>query len=301
MELKPNIDDFTGGWANREGENIPLRLPGGIPPESDPVIYPADNGAPEMLVARYYFWDTATAKHRRAPNYVEAHVRELNALDLVITKPSSDRIGVLISSRSPGLLRKRDGALRTLEKVLKLDDPDSKLEFSESHLKLKNEEIFLWLAVSLRDQAKISPTIELGGIDALTSHGQGSRSTDLKSGVDFDRSAFLTAIADGEIFGPVDINFAHHTGGVSDSYAMRLFVDGGFEIRKKYLHLKDQLDRPQLMFEATILLAFSIIPDINQLFIQREKAWEAQRNIEIKDAMKMLEERYKVLRQRLES
>lgn len=291
-QSKPDSHKLLGGWANREGKGVPLRLPGGTPPDSDPEIFEATNDLPEMLVARYYYWEPATSKDKMAPNFIEAKFRLLNALDLVITKPSESIIGVLISTRSNDLVRRRDGALKNLEKILQSLNKDAKLVWNDSHLALLSEDIFLWLAVSLRDNPLILPSIELGGIDALTSRDVGSRSTDLKAGVDFSRSAFLTSVADGDVFGPVDISFAHHHDSVTESYKLQLFVDGGFAIRKKDLHLEDQLNRPQLMFEATLNLAFSIIPEINRLFVDSLDEWKVQRLKESMNAMQDLEQRY---------
>lgn len=152
-----------------------------------------------------------------------------------------------------------------------------------------------------RDQPQLAPDIRLDQIAGISSRDAASRTADLKFGVDFDRSNFLTAVAEKDTLGPIDIAFAHHVGSENHSYQIRIHVDGGFEISKNKLQFApDDMFRKDFMLETSLFLAYSMIPRLNALFMADSANWASQRVNVIQKAMAALETRYKSLRAVLE-
>lgn len=218
----------------------------------------------------------------------------------MITEPAQDRIGLLFSTRTRSYLGRTGGVLASLDGILQSKDATIKIDRRESHLELADEEIFLWLAVQHRDKPQLAPDIVLDQIAGISSRDSASRTADLRFGVDFERSNFLTAVAEKDTLGPIDICFRHHIGDQNHSYQVRLHVDGGFEVSKNNLHFPDELDRPDLMLETSLFLAYSIIPRLNELYKGDATAWSKQRDDVIRSAMTALEERYRSLRDLLQ-
>lgn len=293
IDAPPSLDGFRGGWASIENYESNLRLVGVEPPRSEPVIEPADELLPRMLRTRFYYWDPIPSG---LTDQDPLTTRRLNAIDVMVTEPSSERIGLLFSTRTPAYLNRLDGVIASLNRILQSKNPNSKIERGQSHLQLSDEEIFLWLAVQLRDKPQLAPDIRVDQIAGISSRDSASRTADLRFGVDFERSNFLTAVAEKDTLGPIDICFAHHVGAENHSYEVRLHVDGGFEISKNKLHFPDSLDRPNLMLETSLFLAYSMIPRFNSLYVADASKWSAQRIEVIQGAMTALEERYKSLR-----
>lgn len=296
---EPELSSFTGGWASTDNRGSMLRIAGVNPPKSAPRIIPKSGNLPKMILSRFYFWDTATAHEKKLPHYSDLNSRRLNALDLVLTKPSAGKLGILISTRTRAYLGKRDGAIKSLETIIQKREADFKVCRGESFLNLKDEEVFLWLTVQLRDNPQLSSSIRLDLIDGLFSRDVAQRSTDMKSSVDFDRPGFLTSVAEQDTLGPIDISFVEQNAHYNDSYRIKLHFDGGFEMKKSDLHLNDQLNRTNLMEDTSIDLAFSLIPQINQLYINDASDWATKRQLVIEEAMEILQERYKLLQARL--
>ena len=190
-----------------------------------------------------------------------------------------------------------DGAENT---ILQSKDATIRIDRRSSHLELADEEIFLWLAVQHRDKPQLAPDIRLDQIAGISSRDAASRTADLRFGVDFERSNFLTAVAEKDTLGPIDIAFVHHVGADNHSYELRLHVDGGFEISKNKLHFPDALERPDLVLETSLFLAYSMIPRVNALYKADATSWLTQRVDVIQKAMAALEDRYKSLQSVLE-
>lgn len=297
IENPPRLAGHTGGWASINNHQSNLRLAGVAPPESEPVVTPATNMLPRMLMARFYYWDPAPAG---LADQDPLTTRRLNAIDVMITEPASSRIGLLFSTRTAAYLGKKDGVIASLNCILQSKDSTIKIDRTQSHLQLADEEIFLWLAVQHRDQPQLAPDIRLDQIAGISSRDSASRTADLRFGVDFERSNFLTAVAEKETLGPIDICFAHHVGNENHSYEVRLHIDGGFEISKSRLHFPDALDRPDLMLETSLFLAYSMIPRFNTLYESDSTNWSTQRVAVIQSAMTALEQRYRSLRAMLQ-
>lgn len=289
-EYPPELDGFKGGWAGIENFKSNLRMTGVAPPPSSPVIVEQTESLPRMLMARFYYWDPVPADQEPLTT------RRLNAIDVMVTEPRENQIGLLFSTRTSSYLGKRDGMLASLNRILQSKDATIKIERRQSHLRLSDEEIFLWLAVQHRDKPQLAPDIFLDEIAGISSRDAASRTADLRFGVDFERSNFLTAVAEKDTLGPIDICFVHHVGKESHSYQVRLHIDGGFEISRNKLHFPDALDRPELMLETSLFLAYSMIPRLNALYRNDSAAWSKQRDEVIRSAMTALEERYKSLR-----
>lgn len=299
-KASPKLEGFRGGWASTSNHESNLRRPGVSPPASVPQIVEATATLPRMLMARFYYWDAAPSGLRNQPDHDPLATRLLNAIDVMVTEPAPGRFGFLFSTRTPAYLGKTDGVIASLNEILQTKDATIKIDRRQSHLQLADDEIFLWLAVQHRDKPQLAPDIKLDQIAGISSRDNASRTADLRYGVDFERSNFLTAVAEKDTLGPIDICFVHHVDEDNHSYEVRLHVDGGFEIRKNSLHLPDMLDRPDLMLETSLLLAYSLIPRFNKLYSDDSAQWANQRVEVIQSAMAALEERYRSLKAVLE-
>lgn len=295
-DMKPSLVGFKGGWASIENRESNLRRAGVEPPKSVPELVEATGALPRMLRTRFYYWDAAPSGLKDQPDHDPLTTRRLNAIDVMITEPAQERIGLLFSTRTIPYLGKKEGVIASLNSILQTKDPTIKVDRWQSPLRLADEEIFLWLAVQNRDKSQLAEDLRLDKIEGISSRDNARRTADLRYGVDFERSNFLTAVAEKDTLGPIDICFVHHVGEDNHSYEVKLHVDGGFEIRRSGLHFPDSLDRPDLMLETSLTLAYSMIPRFNSLYIADAATWSAQRIEVIESAMSALENRYKSLR-----
>lgn len=296
VKTRPSLDGFKGGWASISDYESNLRRAGVEPPVSAPRIAEATDLLPRMLMARYYYWDPAPPGLRDQQDHDPLVTRRLNAIDVMITEPAQGRIGLLFSTRTSTYLGRTDGIIASLNKILQTKDGTIRIDRRQSHLRLEDDEIFLWLAVQHRDGPQLAADIRLDQIAGISSRDNASRTADLRYGVDFERSNFLTAVAEKDTLGPIDICFVNHVGEDNHSYEVRLHVDGGFEIRKNALRFPDELDRPDLMLETSLVLAYSLIPRFNDMYVADAANWSTQRVEVIQNAMTALEERYKSLK-----
>lgn len=294
--MQPSLEGFKGGWASVANYGSNLRRAGVAPPVSVPIIVPATDELPEMLMARFYYWEPTPSGLSGQEELDPLTTRRLNAIDVMITEPATGRVGLLFSTRTRSYLNQRFGVIASLERILQSRDSTIKIERGESHLQLHDDEIFLWLAVQHRDKPQLAEDLRLDMISGISSRDGASRTAELRAGVDFERSNFLTAVAEVDTLGPIDISFVQHVGEDNHSYEVKLHVDGGFEIRKNGLHFPDQLERENLMLETSLFLAYSLIPRFNKIYMADAVNWKNQRVDVIKNAMTALEERYKSLR-----
>ncbi|WP_160073385.1 hypothetical protein [Pseudoclavibacter sp. 8L] len=297
---RPSLDGFRGGWASISDLRSNLRTVGLAPPTSDPVIVPANGALPEILQARFYYWDPVPSGYGGASPLDPLRARRLNAIDVMITALSDQQIGLLFSTRTRSYLGRAEGILASLTSILQSADATIKIDRWSSHLELKDEEFFLWLAVKQRDDEKIADDITLDVIAGISSRDEARRTADLKYGVDFERPNFLTAVAESDTLGPIDMRFVKSVGDERHAYEVRVHVDGGFEIRKSGLQFPDSLTRPSLMLSTSLELAYDLIPRFNSLYEEDSDDWSTKRTAVIQDAMSALEVRYGELRRILQ-
>lgn len=304
IEQPPKVADLEGGWASMENHQSNLGAPGGAPPISEPIIRAADGELPEMLMARFYYWAAPPPGIRDHPDYDANATRRLAAIDAIITEVDSNHIGILLSSRSRQLLNQRGGAVASLQGILQKSDNSIKIDRHKSHLALRDTDIFLWLTVQRRDRPQIAPELRLDTVSGISGRDASSRTADLRAGVDFDRPNFLTAVAEADTLGPIDLSFVHHLDQENRSFQARVFVDGGFQIRKSELHFPSIVDGEDLMLEAALVLAYHLIPRINTLYMA-DLGWADRRMEVIEHAMEDLSQRYlnarAALRERLQA
>lgn len=292
----PSLSGFVGGWASTDDHQSNLGNVGVEPPKSSPTILDEDGCVPRRLLARFYYWTQPAKSIRETPGYDPLKVRLLSAVDVVITKPADDLAGLLFSTRTRSYLGGDGRIIGALEKIFRMKDVSAKINRNTSHLRLNHEEIFLWLPVRHRDNPKLSDVLELDLISGISSRDGSMRTADLREGVDFDRSNFLTSVAEGDVLGPIDMSFINIVDGENHSYNLKIHFDGGFEIRKNNIRVPDSLDRAEFMLETSIYLAYDVIPKINDTFKKDAKNWFLQRDTVIRDARSSLETRYRTLK-----
>lgn len=287
----PKFDDLSGGWASMDNYQSNLGQIGVAPPSSEPVIEAATDDLPEMLKARFFYWGPPPAGIKDREDYDPHATRRLAAIDVIITAVDSNHIGILMSTRSRQALNQRGGVVASLQGVLQRGDRSIKIDRHKSHLELRDTDIFLWLTVQRRDNPQIAPDLRLDTVSGISGRDASSRTADLRAGVDFDRPNFLTAVAEADTLGPIDLSFVHYIGQDTRSFRAKVFVDGGFEIRKSELHFPTIIDGEDLMVEATLILAYSLIPRINALYVA-DVDWVDRRMEVIESAMDDLAQRY---------
>lgn len=295
----PKFEDLSGGWASMNNRQSNLRQIGVAPPSSEPIIEAATDDLPEMLKARFYYWQPPPPGIKDREDYDPHSTRRLAAIDVIITAVDSNHIGILTSTRSRQLLNQRGGVISSLQDVLQRGDNSIKIDRRKSHLQLQDTDIFLWLTVQRRDNPQIAPELRLDTVSGISGRDASSRTADLRAGVDFDRPNFLTAVAEADTLGPIDLSFVQYVGQDTRSFRAKVFVDGGFEIRKSDLHFPTILDGEDLMLDATLILAHSLIPRINTLY-SADAGWGDRRMEVIESAMDDLQQRYKNARAALQ-
>lgn len=297
---KPKLDGRVGGWAGIEDAGSNLGLQNVAPPESDPLLGAVGEAAVPALFARYYFWQPVPSVVRASEDSDVDGYRKLDALDLILTEAAGGRLTIVISSRNVQLLNRRDGALKDLEGLLRRADNTIRLDRETSELRLQDADIFLWLAAQLRDAPQLSGHLLLDRIVSVSGTDAVSRSSYLKSGVDFDRPNFLTAIAEADTLGPMEVVLvADRASGARDSFGFALHKDGGFEVRKNDVQYSAALEVEVKMVRASREIAYDLIPQINQ-FYKEDEGWTEARVALIRGVMDGLATRYADLLQALE-
>ena len=299
-KMRPSKSDFRGGWASTDNHQSNLGVIGGVPPVSMPTIEPATDVLPRMLKARFYYWSAPPAGMTKLLNYDPQASRRLAAIDVMITQASKDHIGLLFSTRTRQVLQQRFGVLASLERILQSKDATIKIDRHKSPMELQDTDIFLWLTVQRRDKPQLAPDLLLDAVSGISGRDASSRTADLRSGIDFDRPNFLTAVAEADTLGPIDISFVQYMDNDNRSFQIKLHIDGGFEIRKNELHFPCVIDAEDLMLTAALVLAYSVIPRFNKLYISDGAGWADRRIEVIESAMNELEQRYSRARMALQ-
>lgn len=294
-EKRPDIADFRGGWASVNDLESQLRVPGGVPPESDPEIIDASDVIPERLNARYYYWDSIPSKIN------DQSLRQLNAIDCVITRVDERRVGLLFSTRTMSYIRRGGGIAESLESIFNKDGGAVRVVKSNaSHLELYNQNIFLWLMVQLRDRPQLNSWLKLDTVDEIASQDSHFRTASLGEGVDLDRPNFLTSVAEMERLGPIHMSVIRTVGDDIRTYKFKLFHDGGFDIANNGFHSGIVQDGSfSHMTDVALDLAFKVIPSVNTAFVEDSENWDTKMPEVIEEAMEVLARRYDELREGL--
>lgn len=297
----PVLDGYHGGWASTNNDKSNMTVVNGVPPRSEPELLGADGSYPEMIRARYYYW-TPVSTAVTSIAATDTEYRVLHGLDVLISSADAGRVSILVSTRNTQLLRRRDGAVRALEQLFRADDDTIRADFKASWFALEDADIFLWLAVKTAEDKQLDVEIKLDLLTGTSSTEASGRTADLRAGVDFDRPNFLTAVAEADTLGPIELSFVRVNAEGRSSFKLRLHADGGFEIHKSGVSYPHFAGNEDMMLRASYELAFVLIPRINALY-KADKSWPAKRTQVISAAMRELSERYtrnlKLLEERL--
>ncbi|GAA5037563.1 hypothetical protein ACFQRL_14285 [Microbacterium fluvii] len=286
----PKRADYVGGWASTNNNASNMGLVNATPPASEPELVP-DGDYPEMIRARYYYWTAMPSAVSTIATTANDDFRVLHGMDVVITQAGSGRVSILVSSRSSVLIRRRDGAIRSLERLFRERDDTIRADFSTSALALDSDDIFLWLAHKVSTQPQIDHQIRLDVLTGISNTDSAQRTADLRLGVDFERPNFLTAVAELDTLGPIELSFRNETAAGKSTFKLKLHLDGGFEIHKSGISYPYFSSSEELMLDASYELAFDLIPRINRIYGD-DTAWPERRTQVIMDAMDALQTRY---------
>ncbi|WP_299299032.1 hypothetical protein [uncultured Brachybacterium sp.] len=299
--VKPNFETRAGGWASLSEENVQLGSYGAKPPESAPEIRDAKPPLPELLIARFYFWDKVSEALSEIVGDPDSTYR-LNAIDVALSKTSDTSLSILLSTRTPAFLNKKGGVLESLAKII---DPDAKrwrdvISMDSDHHRFSDADIFLWLASRSIAGGKLDPQITLTHISGISGTDSAARTAELRSGIDFDRSNFLTSVAEGDTLGPVDLNMTISRAHGNEHYTAVIFLDGGFKIKRSETYIPGILDGGELMLAANVSMAHDILRRIEHAYIADGPHWKTEREAVIETAIKDLRDRYELAHKALE-
>lgn len=295
----PSLAGKVGGWASSDDYRSNLGRLNVEPPPSSPTVMPDTGSRPKTLAARFYFWERPPGPDIRELARVPSdELRKLDAVDLLITEAGGDLLSILISTRNLQMLKARGGALKALEGLLQRDDAMNQVDVGSSLVALASDEIFLWAAARVAQSPQVDANTRLDAILGLSDTDAASRATELRSGVDFARPNFLTAVAESNTFGPMSLSVVDDSGGRHSSFAFQLFQDGGFSFAVNDVMIEGLEPEDPLMVIASHHLAYELIPRLNRLFTQ-DQEWPSMRTSVIRDAMDVLAARYTALRARL--
>jgi hypothetical protein len=288
--LPPDRSTFRGGWASTNNEASNMGVVNGSPPASEPELIDADGYVPKMIRARFYYWVSVMPAVASATQG-QVDLRQLQGLDVVITEAQPNLFSILLSTRNITLIRRREGAVKALEAVLRSGDDTIRVDYRTSALALKDTDIFLWLAVQKDEQPQIDTEITLDLLSGISGTDASKRTADLRASVDFERPNFLTAVAETDTLGPIELSFVRQTAEGRSSFKLRLHADGGFEINKSGISYPSFMSTEALMLRASYQLAFELVPRLNELY-SNDRDWPTKRIEVISQAMSTLSERY---------
>ncbi|MGP5200059.1 hypothetical protein [Brachybacterium alimentarium] len=301
-ETKPSFHDRKGGWSSINDEGANLGSYGAVPPEGEPEIFAARDSLPELLVARFYFWDKVPDALSRIVGDPDSEHR-LNAIDVALSKVSPTDLSILVSTRTTALLHRKDGVLASLAKLL---DPDVKrwrdaISPTSDHHSFSDPDIFLWLTSRSNSGGQLDSQLSLTHIAGIHGTDSASRTAELRSGIDYKRANFLTSVAEGDTLGPVDLDLSMNTSAGAEHYNAVIFADGGFKLRKSEVYMPGILDGGELMLAANMKIAHLILRRIEHIYIAGMGKWKTEREDVIEGAITDLRDRYEAALAKLES
>ncbi|WP_146086907.1 MULTISPECIES: hypothetical protein [unclassified Rathayibacter] len=284
----PSHSSLRGGWASTVDLQSNLGVLNAAPPPSVPEIVPATAQYPERLLARYYYFvENAKAREAR-PTASAQEISVLQAIDVLISAEGPNKFLVLFSSRTMAELAPK--IFKSLRQLFLEADEDALLTTRTSSLDFDQPDLFLWLARRARDNPSLDGDTELRMIEAMSGQDHSSRLTVISNGVDFDRPAFLTAVAEVEQLGPAKIAMVDTR--LDARLHLELWPNGSFSVITSKTHYRNIVDSRTERLQSVFDLAYTIIPKVVSIYRGDEEWQRSGRSQEILAAARALIERY---------
>ncbi|QCR39668.1 hypothetical protein C1N74_03985 [Microbacterium sp. SGAir0570] len=289
VQNRPVHATLEPGWGGPAlGTDVALGYRNVPAPVSDPILLPAENGYPERLHARYYFFKPDSTLRRQFSDRDPAEWHTLEAIDLLISRVpgSSSEYLCLISARQSTLAARPWMSL--LNCVGSVDDRLTGA-FETSVVSLEDADVFLWLLTRVRDQPTLDSATSVTKVDRIYGRDNAKRLTSLSQGVDFDRPAFLVAVAEKDRLGPARIKLADVA--IDARFELDLSSNGAFRVLQDGTHYRDSVG-DETRWRAVHDLAYKLIPKIRAAYLADHEWFESKRESEIRKSVTALLQRY---------
>jgi hypothetical protein len=288
LEHRPQHASLTAGWASVEDQGSNLRRSNVAPPVSDPEILPAEGQYPERLLARYYYFQQLPQLVQSLPDGTEQEHRVLEAVDVLISAfPDREHaFQILFATRNGSVL---NGIVRDLRQIVRGLDEKGTLRL-DGGANAFNPDLFLWLLVRARDDKQLDASTRISDVIAVNGRDNSHRGTFLSDGVDFDRPAFLVAVAEIDQLGPVRLELRDDS--LNAKVTAEIYASGVFSVLKGQTHYPDIVSDPETRLKSVQDFAYNLLPKLRAIY-GADTVWDTTRRAqEIRDAAYSLIARY---------
>ncbi|MFJ3490695.1 hypothetical protein [Leifsonia aquatica] len=283
---KPSHQTLEGGWASSDDTASNIGVRNVAPPSSDPEILPAEQSYPRRLAARYYFFRKTKQYKDAFPGGTDQEQSVVDALDIMVSEiPGTASFMVLFSARSNSLGQ----VIRKLREAALEFDEEAKVELDGALLGF-SPDLFLWMVVRSREQRELDGHTTIQAVMSMNGHDNSRRVTVLTDGVDFNRPAFLVAVAEIEQLGPVRVALRDTT--LEARVTADIWSSGGFSVLKGETAYSNYPDGPETRLRSMQDYAYELLPKLIETYA-RDVSWDdGKRKREILDAAQGLINRY---------
>lgn len=261
------------------------------PPRTAPLIIPATDRHPERLHARFYFYESPKYLRDEYPTASEQEQHQLLAIDVLISRVAGTASQFLMLFSASDSNRVKRGPYSSLQTQILAADASAVSQIDSSPLHLITPDIFLWLLTKLR-QPQLDQDTTLAKIESVAGEDSGYRVTALTKGVDLDRPAFLTAVAEVDRLGPARLKLINKP--MRGRVMFDLYLNGGFRLVTNSTRYRDvQDDGEEKRWRAVNDLAYVLIPLIQRLY-KNDSEWSTTgRTAEVRRAVNAILDRYR--------
>lgn len=287
----PHLASLTSGWGGPiDGASSMLGVRNAAAPQSAPAILPAEGGYPKRLHARYYFYESPFFLREQFPDAPAVEQHRLNAIDVLVSQVPGKPAHYLCLFSAFDSSKVATGPYANLTTIILGEDAAALTRIETSDLDLEDPDVFLWLLSRLRTP-DIGPYTKLARIDSIAGEDGGKRLTAISKGVDFDRPAFLTAVADVDKLGPARIKLIDTE--IRARVVFDLYVNGKVKIATSVTRYREHPNQTEKRWLAVHDLAYRFVPMIRDAYAD-DTTWESTgRSAEVSRAIKSIWERYK--------
>lgn len=285
---RPDHATLTGGWASIADAGSNIRVPNIAPPQSDPEIRDSEAHWPQRVIARYYYFRKDPGLVRANPTGTAQEHHVLDAVDVMINALPGrhDAFQAMFASSNGAIL---NGLLRSLRDLARADDETASISRDGADLAF-SADLILWLLVRARDARELDGYTTIADVLATGARDNVRRTTMLSDGVDFDRPAFLVAVAEIEQLGPVRVELRDEE--LNAKITADVYPHGAFSIRKRETHYPDIVDDAETRIESLQDFAFGLLPKIKDIYTGDSEWVSFKRAKEIREAAAALIARY---------
>lgn len=266
---RPNSGNLLPGWLGPAEDERIHRFASAPGHEIPAAILPADLRTPERLLARYYYWvhDRARAE-LLSSSPIQNHYR-LEAVDVLFTTDSTDRVLALVSSRSEDVVSTAMNAIQSAIPSAEID------RFSSTALHLGDPDFFLWAMEWIINGAaigEVSPT----EATSLRARDRSSKPSLIMDTVDVQRNVFLNAVASGDTLD--QLRFVVRISSIPAKITAELYIDGSFVVLTSGSHYGVHAGVTNEHLRSVEDVAYFLIPLLRGQY-EGDTDWRSQRKL----------------------